>query len=85
MEKHILTHEKSKLETLIKETLNLPEEYALSKQDGLGKIPEWTSLKHIKLMIRIEKAFSIQFSSSEIQNTKTFKDLEKLIEKHKAS
>ncbi len=48
-------------------------------EGGIDITPSWDSLKHIELILAIEKNFGIQFSSVEIEQTKTFRGLEKLV------
>ncbi len=42
----------------------------------------WDSLTHIRLLLTIEKAFKIKFSTSEIASLKNVGDLVALIEAH---
>jgi len=41
----------------------------------------WDSLKHIRLVLSVEKAFHISFSAAEVGNLKTVGDLAQLIRK----
>jgi acyl carrier protein len=50
---------------------------ALTAQDVDG----WDSLTHIRLMLSVEKAFKIKFSTSEIGSLKNVQDLVELIKK----
>jgi acyl carrier protein len=50
---------------------------ALAAKDVDG----WDSLAHIRLMLTIEKAFKIKFSTSELGRLQNVGDLVKLIEK----
>ena len=43
-------------------------------------VEEWDSLKHIRLVLSVEKAFHISFSASEIGNLKNVGDLATLIQ-----
>jgi acyl carrier protein len=43
-------------------------------------VPEWDSLTHIRLMITVERAFGIKFSTSEIGHLKNIGDLARLIQ-----
>jgi short-subunit dehydrogenase/acyl carrier protein/acyl dehydratase len=45
----------------------------------LGVTPGWDSLRHIELMLFLEKAFGISFDANEIETTRTLKRLAKLI------
>jgi acyl carrier protein len=42
-------------------------------------VEDWDSLSHIRLVVAIEKAFSIRFSTAELGNLKTVADLVSLI------
>ncbi|MBF0359147.1 MAG: SDR family NAD(P)-dependent oxidoreductase [Magnetococcales bacterium] len=61
------------------------EFFALSRdtdltQAGVNTLPGWDSLRHIELMLFLEKRLGIKISSSEIDRTKRFSELEKLTE-----
>jgi acyl carrier protein len=43
-------------------------------------VEEWDSLKHIRLIISVEKAFQIRFAASEISNLKNVGELANLIQ-----
>ena len=43
-------------------------------------VPEWDSLSHIRLMLAVQKSFSIKMSAAQITSLKTVGDLATLIE-----
>jgi acyl carrier protein len=45
------------------------------------EVAEWDSLGHIRLMVAIEQAFGIKFSTSEISNLANVGELVAVIEK----
>lgn len=65
------------LRQLVSDYLRIPkEELELS---GVDLYPTWDSIKHIQLILYIEKKYGIVFSSNEISKTKLYKNLECLI------
>jgi acyl carrier protein len=44
-----------------------------------SSVKEWDSLAHVRLMIQVERAYSIKFSASEIASFKSVGDLARSI------
>lgn len=61
------------------ETIELTPQMTAKDVDG------WDSLTHIRLMLTVEKAFKIKFSSSQIGNLKNVGDLVALIQERTSS
>lgn len=57
----------TKLTPIFREELD-NEEIELNDETTASDIEEWDSLSHIQLIVAIEKAFGIRFTSSEIQS-----------------
>lgn len=57
----------TKLTPIFREQLD-NEDIELNAETTADDIEEWDSLSHIQLIVAIEKAFGIRFSSSEIQS-----------------
>lgn len=56
-------------DTLDNETIVLKEETTA------GDVAEWDSLTHIQLVVAVEKAFGIRFTSREIQSWKNIGEM----------
>lgn len=59
----------SKLNEIFIDVLDL-DEVELSEETSANDIEEWDSLSHIQLIVAIEKAFGIKFTSLEIMKWK---------------
>lgn len=57
----------SKLTTIFHDELD-NDTIILSEETSAEDIEEWDSLSHIQLIVAVEKAFKIRFTSSEIQS-----------------
>jgi acyl carrier protein len=53
----------------------------INPQTTADDIEEWDSLTHIDLIVAIEKAFKIKFSTAEVTGMKNVEDLLSLIER----
>ena len=56
----------SKLNEIFTDVLDLEDEVELTDETSANDIEEWDSLSHIQLIVAIEKAFGIKFTSLEI-------------------
>ena len=56
----------SKLNEMFTDVLDLEDEVELTDETSANDIEEWDSLSHIQLIVAIEKAFGIKFTSLEI-------------------
>ena len=56
----------SKLNEIFEDVLDLEEAANLTDSTTANDIEEWDSLSHIQLIVAIEKAFKIKFTSLEI-------------------
>ena len=44
------------------------------------QVPEWDSLSHVRLMLKVQKTFDVKFSAAQISGMKNVGDLVKIIE-----
>jgi 3-oxoacyl-[acyl-carrier protein] reductase len=68
-----------KLERTVRAALALPASVPLDN-GGLGLTPGWDSLKHIEIMLAVERDYGIEFSSSEIDRLSTYAGLRTVVE-----
>ena len=68
-----------KLSEIVQDLFNLDNSFDLSN-NNIDKIPEWTSLRHIKLILIIEDKFKIKIPSQKINSTLNFQSLLSLID-----
>jgi acyl carrier protein len=56
------------------------EDLVLSPKTSAKDVPGWDSLMHVTLIINVEKAFRVRFTSSEVASLKNVGELTALIE-----
>ena len=56
------------------------EDIIVTPELSAADVPDWDSLKHVRLILSVEKAFHIRFAASEVGNMKNVEDLVHLIE-----
>jgi acyl carrier protein len=60
------------------------DELEISPATTARDIEGWDSLMHVTLIVNVEKAFGVKFSSAEVAALKNVGELLDLIEKHSA-
>lgn len=55
-----------KLNEVFEDVLDLDETPDLSDETSANDIEEWDSLSHVQLVVAVEKAFKVKFTSAEI-------------------
>jgi acyl carrier protein len=56
------------------------ESLVISPETSARDIPAWDSVMHVSLIVNVEKAFGVRFSSSEIAKLQNVGDLAVLID-----
>ena len=73
----------AKVQTIFRDVLD-NEEIVLTDETMANDIEEWDSLSHIQLIVAIEKAFGIKFTSLEIMKWKNVGEmLDSIVAKQK--
>jgi acyl carrier protein len=68
-----------KLKGLILSELNLSE-FDLKEETVANEVPGWDSLKHLNIILAIEKGYSVKFKGMEIMKIQNIGSLQKLID-----
>jgi acyl carrier protein len=55
------------------------EELILTPQLSADDVEDWDSLKHVRLVLSVEREFNVRFSSAEVTRLKNVGDLASLI------
>jgi acyl carrier protein len=62
------------LESIFAQVFALPEK-AITDSLALREIPSWDSMTHMMLIVRLEEAFSVEFTGDEIADFRCVKDI----------
>jgi acyl carrier protein len=68
-----------KLKGIILSELNLIE-FDLKDETVANEVPGWDSLKHLNIILAIEKGYSVKFKGMEIMKIQNIGSLQKLID-----
>ena len=61
------------------------DELVLSDATSAKDVPGWDSLKNVKLIVQIERAFKVRFATGEVVGLKNVGELLALIERKKTA
>jgi acyl carrier protein len=56
------------------------EDLVISRETSAKDVEEWDSVMHVSLIVNVEKAFGVRFSSSEVAKLQNVGELADLIE-----
>lgn len=68
-----------RVENLVRETFGLDAQRPLRETDGVGSIGGWDSLGHLNLMIAIESAFRVRWTTREIAQLQTLGEIKRAL------
>jgi acyl carrier protein len=60
------------------------EDLSVTPATTAKDIEGWDSLMHVTLIVNVEKAFGVRFTSSEVAGLKNVAELMQLIERHRS-
>ncbi len=66
------------LKNIVSRVLGIPAA-SITAELSRENTPEWDSFNHLMLVSEIEKELGVQITMAQIENIKTFDDLEKII------
>jgi acyl carrier protein len=69
-----------KVYEIIKKVFNLTDQNIDKKLLKEGHIEAWDSLGHLNLLMELEREFNIKFSLDDIEKSRSFEDIVKLLE-----
>lgn len=68
-----------KVEEIIKEILELPENFDVRDDMSAETVEEWDSLVSMQLVLALEKEYHVKFDYNEIINMETIGDIKKIL------
>ncbi|HWD25522.1 MAG TPA: acyl carrier protein [Rhizomicrobium sp.] len=68
----------SRLDNIVADVLDLGSLH-LTTQTVASEVEGWDSLNHVRIVVAVEEAFRVRFSTAEIQGLKSVGDLVSLI------
>lgn len=74
---------KEQLQEVFREVFD-DEEIVIFEEMTAKDIEDWDSLMHIQLIVAIEKAFQVKFSTKDVKNIKNVGEFMALIERKRA-
>lgn len=74
---------KEQLQEVFREVFD-DEEIVIFEEMTANDIEDWDSLMHIQLIVAIEKAFQVKFSTKDVKNIKNVGEFMALIERKRA-
>lgn len=72
------------LDELVRRFFRLPHDASLAEA-GLGATPGWDSLGHLQLVMHLEAALGVSFTSGELSRTTRYADLQRLVDAKRPS
>ena len=66
-------------------TLYQDEPLELTEETTAADVPGWDSLMHVTVVVHVERAFHVRFSSAEVGSLKKLGDLAQLVRRHLAA
>jgi acyl carrier protein len=70
----------NKLTDVIRDFFELPQ-LAVDPSTSAAQVEGWDSLAHVGLILAVEKAFAVRFTTKEVQSLRTVGDLIALLER----
>lgn len=73
----------SKLTDVIRDFFDLPQ-LEISESTTAEQVEGWDSIAHVGLIVAVEKAFAVRFTTKEVKSLRTVGDLIDLLERRVA-